>query len=61
MLNFSQKGETVNTMIGGVLSILVSLVIYGYFFLKLKEMLYLEQNNISLLQTKVENPQEELG
>ena len=38
-LNFNQQGETVNTIPGGFVSILMYIIIYGYFILKLQQML----------------------
>ena len=47
MLNFNQQGETVNTPIGGFISIVMNILIYGYFILKFQEMIDKGGNEIS--------------
>ena len=44
-LNFNQKGDTHNTVIGGVGSILLNLVIYGFSAYKFWQMAALQNNS----------------
>ena len=57
--NFNRQGETVNTVLGGVLSIVINLLIYGYLILKLKTMI--ETSNNSLGARETDTTAEELG
>ena len=45
-LNFNGNGETVNTLIGGTLSILLTWVFRIYMFLRIKTLVTLDNTNV---------------
>ena len=51
--NFDRKGSTVNTPLGGAVSILVNFAIYGFFVLKIMSMINRENNDLYLRESIV--------
>jgi len=51
--NFNRQGETVNTVLGGFISIIVNILIYGYLFLRLQTMFTMGNNYLGVRQTDV--------
>jgi hypothetical protein len=51
-LNFNKSGHRVNTLCGGLVSILTGIAIYGFFFLKLKTMALYENNSIGMVSVE---------
>ena len=43
--NFEKKGETYNTLIGGIMSILVKVLLFAYVIIKFNEMVQEERDN----------------
>ena len=53
LLNFNKQGETVNTSIGGFVSLIMTVVIYGFLYLKLDVMFSKGKNQVSLLEKPI--------
>ena len=49
-LNFDKQGDTQNTMVGGVFSIVIRVAMVCYVFLNFKKMLLLEKNSNSSIK-----------
>ena len=45
--NFKRKGETVNTSLGGCVSILVNVFVYGFFIMRMMTMINKQNNDLS--------------
>jgi hypothetical protein len=48
-LNFNKSGDRVNTLCGGLVSILTGIAIYGFLLLRVKTMALYESNTIGMV------------